>query len=39
MLNTFCAENKKDWDDYLPYLILEYRVLVHAQVPNVHQTY
>ena len=26
MLSIFCAENQNHWDDYLPYLMMAYRV-------------
>ncbi|XP_033761504.1 uncharacterized protein LOC117343268 [Pecten maximus] len=30
MLATFAHENKEDWDDHLPYLMLAYRSSVHS---------
>ena len=38
MLTTFCANNTKDWDDHLPYLMMASRASVHASTkctPNL----
>ena len=34
MLSIFCAENKRDWDDYLPYIMFAYRSSVHASTQH-----
>ena len=34
MLSTFRAENKIDWDDYLPYIMFAYRSSVHVSTQH-----